>query len=94
MEILLKTKNYQKLKEILLKDDLASRASIIFKDAKLFGKEGYYCYASGTEEKCKRILELSKELAEEVKNKEREEVIRKIKEEEEKANIGFGEIFK
>jgi len=107
MEILLliETKNYSKLRDILLKDDVVSRASITFKDAKsLSDKEGYYCRISGTEEQCKKALELIKikpeeeggemiELAKEVENKEGEEVIKKIKEEEEKATEGFGGIF-
>lgn len=106
MEILLliETKNYNKVRDILLKDDVVSRASLTFKEAKSFGdKEGYYCYISGLEEQCKRALKLIKikpegegeiiELAKEIKNKEREEVINKIKDEEEKATEGFGNIF-
>ncbi|MEM5766189.1 MAG: hypothetical protein QW423_00935 [Candidatus Aenigmatarchaeota archaeon] len=107
MEIVIsiEQKNLQKIKDILLKDDIISMASIIFKDAKsLNGKEGIYCYISGLEEQCKRALEKVKiknektgevvELAKEVEGKEKEEVMRKIKEEEEKAIEGFGGIFK
>lgn len=107
MEILLliETKNYNKVRDILLKDDVVSRASLTFKDAKsLSEKEGYYCRISGTEEQCKKALELIKikpeeedkeivELAKEVENKEKKEVINKIKEEEERATEGFGGIF-
>jgi hypothetical protein len=96
MEIVLhiETKNYLKLRDILLKDDLVSRASIILKEAKMYGgKEGYYCYISGSEEQCKKALELTKDLAEEVKNKEKDNFINKIKEESEKANEAFGGIF-
>jgi hypothetical protein len=94
MEILLQTetKNYSKLRDILLKDDLVSRASIVFKEAKTLSKEeGYYCYISGTEDQCKKAVELAKDLAKEIKDKE--EIINKIKEEEEKAEEGFGGIF-
>jgi hypothetical protein len=96
MEILLQaeTKNYSKLRDILLKDDLISRASIVFKEAKTLGKEeGYFIYISGTEEQCKKALELTKDLAEEVKNKEKDNFISKIKEESERANVAFGGIF-
>jgi nitrogen regulatory protein PII len=92
--LLIETKNFQKVKDMLLKDDLVSRASIIFKEAKNYGgKEGYYSYVSGSKEQCKKALELTKDLAEEVKNKEKDNVISKIKEESEKANEAFGGIF-
>lgn len=96
MEIVLitETNNFQKVKELLLKDDLVSRASIIFKEAKAYGdKEGYFCYISGSEEQCKKALELTKDLAKEVKNKEKDNFISKIKEESEKADEAFGGIF-
>lgn len=96
MEVVLQieAKNLTKVKDILLKDDTVSRASIIFKDAKNFaGKEGYYCYINGLEDQCKRAIELTKDLAKETTEKEKQEVINKIKEEESKAMEGFGGIF-
>ena len=95
MEIVLKfnKKELQKVKEILLKDEIVSRASIVFKDGEIIGKEGYYCYISGLEEHCKRALELTKDIAEEAEEEEKNKVIEKIKAEEEKANEGFGAIF-
>jgi len=99
------TDKHQKVKDRLQKDNLASRASMIFKDAKTIeeSKEGYYCYVSGTEEQCKRILELIAPknpktgevfvYATEVSGKEKDLVITKIKEEEDKALEGFGGIF-
>lgn len=102
--IQIETKNYQKVKEMLLKDDVVSRASIVFKEAKLYrGKDGYYCYITGLEEQCKKALEIVKqkdqktgnvvELAKEVTGKEKEEFVKKIKDEEERAMEGFGNIF-
>lgn len=94
MDVLLfiKKENYKKLKEILLKDEKVSRASVTFREAKAFGeKEGYFCYIRGTDEQCERVLELIK-LAEEVKGEEKEEIINKIKEEEEKSVEGLGGI--
>lgn len=104
MELVLKmeTKDYQKVKDVLLKDDSVSRASISFKEGSIIGKEGYYCYLSGSEEQCKKALDLVKqknektgeviELAKEVIGKEKEELINKINEEEDKAIEGFGNI--
>jgi hypothetical protein len=103
MEIVLKieSKNYAKVKDILLADDVVSRSSMVFKEGSIIGKEGYYCYLSGTEEQCKRALELIKEktetdeiieLAEEANDEEKEKLINKIKEEENKAIEGFGNI--
>jgi len=96
--LLIKSEDYPKLKDILLKDDIVSRASIQFKDGKEFGKEGYVCYMSGLEEQCKKALELIKDengkiLAEEIKGKDKENIINKFKEEEDKAMEGFGGIF-
>jgi len=101
MEIVLQVegKDFAKFKEKLLADEIVNRASIVFKDAKQFGKEGgYLCIVSGTEDRCKRAIELSKdedgnELATEVADKEKEEILKKIKEEEDKAIEGFGGIF-
>jgi alpha-D-ribose 1-methylphosphonate 5-triphosphate synthase subunit PhnG len=96
MEIVLhiESKNLQKAKEVLLKDDTVSRASIVFKEGKsLINKEGYFCYVSGSEEQCKKAVEISKDLAKEAEAKDKTEVIAKIKEEQDKASEGFGSIF-
>ena len=94
MEIVLhfKSENYAKGKEILLTDDVVGRASMTFKEGSIVGKDGYYCYLTGTDEQCKRALELVKDLAEEVKDDIKSQLIKKIKEEEEKAIEGFGSI--
>lgn len=90
--------NYIKLKEKLLTDEIVNRASIVFKDAKQFGKDsGYFCILSGTEDRCKRAIELTKdedgnELAKEIGGEEKEKILKKIKEEEDKAIEGFGSI--
>jgi len=97
MEVVMsiETKNLQKVKDVLLKDDAVSRASITFKEASAYGgKSGhYYCYMSGLEEQCKRAIELAKDLAKELKKKEKEDLVKKIKEEEQKASEAFGGIF-
>lgn len=95
MEVLLKfeKKDLEKIKDMLLKDDTISRASIIFKEGSVLGEDGYYCLISGLENQCKKALELVKDIVEEVKNEEKDKIIRKIREEEERANESFGLIF-
>ena len=98
MEIILHAegKNYKKLQDRLLKDEVVNRASIIFKEASQFGKEsGYFVIVRGDEERLQRALEIAsdEELAEEVKGGEKEDISKKIKEEEDKAIEGFGGIF-
>ncbi len=95
MEIVLQleSKNLQKIKDILLKDDLVSRASITFKEGGIIGKKEYFCYISGTDEQCKRAIEISKEFVKEAEPKDKDDVIKKIKEEEARATEGLGGIF-
>lgn len=107
MEIVLHMEldKYEKMKNKLMKDDLVARTSMTFKEAKIIdeSKEGYYCFISGTDEQCKKALEMIKAknpktgeefiYAEEVSGKEKMKVIEKIKEEEIKASEAFGGIF-
>jgi len=95
MEIVLKfeAKDLQKMKDLLLKDNFVSRASIIFKDGSFVNKPGYYCYISGLEDQCKKAIALTNEMAKEAETKDRDEVIQKIKEEESRASEGLGGIF-
>jgi hypothetical protein len=94
MEVVLhfKSENLAKGKDILLSDDIVGRASLTFKEGAILGKDGYFCYLSGTEEQCKRALELVKDLCEEIEGQDKETIISKIKEEESKAVEGFGNI--
>lgn len=87
-----KSENFAKGKDVLLTDDVVGRASLVFKEGSIIGKDGYYCLLSGTEEQCKRALELVKDLAEEVEDKTKTQLINKIKEEEDRAIEGFGSI--
>jgi len=94
MELLLfvKKEDYMKMNDILLKDDIVSRASVDFKDAKILGikKEGFYCLISGLEIAYNKAKELASGKAEVVEGKEKEEVLKKIKEEKDAALAGFG----
>ena len=97
MEVVFKIKkqNLQKVKDVLLKDETVSKASIMFKESKSLGFEGdcYYCYISGLDEACDKAKKLTKDLVDVVNEKDAEEIIKKIKSEEESAMTGFGDIF-
>ena len=97
MEVVFKIEkqNLQKVKDVLLKDEIVSKASITFKESKSLGFEGnhYYCYISGLDEACDKAKELTKNLAEVVNEKDVKKIIEKIKSEEESAMTGFGDIF-
>ena len=66
-------------------------------------KEGYYCFLSGTDEQCKKALEMIKAknpktgeefvYATEVTGEEKVKVIKSIKEESDKASEAFGSLF-
>ena len=82
-----------KLREILLKDDVVSRANVLFRDAKSLGKDGYYVRVLGSEEQCRKALELAKDLAEEVSGEEREKVLKMLESEDEEMLSGFSGVF-
>ena len=92
MDLLLfcRKENSRKLEEKLKKDDLVSGASIKVRDASIVNKDGVYFYLEGTNEKIEKAKELSKDLAEEILGEEKENVVKILKEEEEKAVEGFG----
>lgn len=95
MEIVLHvvSANMSRLKEVFNKDDSVSRASITFREGSVIGKKDYFCLISGTDEQCKRALEISKSLAREADKPDAQNFISKIREEEEKASEGLGGIF-
>ncbi|MEM1531839.1 MAG: hypothetical protein QXE40_04735 [Nitrososphaerota archaeon] len=95
LELVLKVspENVDKARNVLLNDDIVSRANVLFRDAKILGEEGYYVRIIGTDEQCSRALELVKDIAEEVKGEEMKRVLSKFEEEGEAALEGFGRIF-
>jgi len=100
MVLQIKSENLNKARDRLLKDEIVNRASLTFKEASGFGVDGYACYISGTDEQLNRALEVIKvkddkenvtgTLAEKLEDNKAREIIRKIKEEEDKASEGFG----
>jgi hypothetical protein len=97
MEVLFEVERNKlsKTKDVLLRDDIVSRASVLFKDASTFDikRDVYFVYVAGLEEACKKTKDLMKDLGKEVEKKLKEEIIAKIKEEEDSAATGFGAIF-
>ena len=90
-----KKESVAKAESILRNDtDFAAKESITVRDAESLGfkKDGSFFLISGTDEGIKRCKELIKEFVEEVDEKELNKAKEKIKEEEEKAAEGFGNI--
>lgn len=85
--------NVDRARNVLLNDDVVSRANVLFRDAKILERDGYYVRIIGTEEQCSKALELMRGMAEEVKGEEREAVLSKLREEGDAAMKGFGMIF-
>ncbi len=88
-------KNYSRVREILLKDDLVSRQSINFKDNSSLGlqEEGYYIKIDGSKEGIDRAKELLKDLGKELSKDHIEKILEIIKRQDESADQGFGSIF-
>jgi len=85
---------HDKVLSRILSDDLASRASVISRDAKLLtGREGYYIRVMGTEEQETRAKELVGEDGRVVTGAELEEVVKALKEEDERSLSGMGLLF-
>lgn len=95
MEIVLhvEAKNLSKVKEVLGKDDLVSRASMTWRSGSVIGKSDYFCLLSGSDEQCRRAVEIVKEIAKEADKPDAEAFAAKIREEEEAAGAGLGGIF-
>ena len=87
--------NYSKAKSIVFADDVVARQTVNFREARALGfqKDGYYLEIDGPHEAIKRAKELLGEIAKETEGKEKEDVLHKIKEEEDKAAEGFGSLF-
>lgn len=87
--------NFSEVREILLKDDVVSRASIVFRESGSLGldNDNYLVYVSGLDEACGKAKELLKELGKEADQKLKEQVIEKIKEDEDSVASGFGTLF-
>jgi len=93
-EVWLVKKDIRKAEDLLRKDDLVSRQSITVRDAKALGleKEGSFILIDGDEKALKQAEKLLKDFAQKAKKKD--EVIEKIKEEEDAAISGFGALIK
>ena len=91
----LKTSDFQKVKNLAETDDVVSRQSLTYRDPPSLGlkKDGYYLKINGSEESIKHAQNILKGLIEEVKGKEKDEILKKIEEQEDQADSGFGMLF-
>ncbi len=87
--------NFSKAKNIVYGDEIVSRQTINFRESRALGmeKDGYYLEIDGSGEAVRRTKEILGELGKEVDGKEKEEILKKISEQEESAAAGFGSIF-
>ena len=90
-----KKENVKKAEEILKKDDIASRQSIVIKDAKGLSieEDGSFFKINGDEEGIERCKELIKEFIQEIDEEKINKAKEEIKKEEETAAQGLGGIF-
>ncbi len=89
---LVKSENKTKAEEAVKRDDIVSRAGITIKAASTLDvkEDGYFLIIDGRPDVLKRAGELLKGLAERYKDKEA--VLKKIEDEENRAIEGFGNI--
>jgi len=87
-----KSENKQKVEDTLKKDDIVSRGSITIRTAASLdiNEEGYFFILDMPESSIERAEELTKDIAEKYKDKNK--VIKKVDEEENRAIEGFGNI--
>ncbi|MCK4335752.1 MAG: hypothetical protein KAT94_02525 [Candidatus Aenigmarchaeota archaeon] len=87
--------NFSKVKNAIYQDDMVSRQSINFRESRALGfeKDGYYLEIDGSGEAIKRTKEILGDMGKEVDEKKKEEILKKISEQEESAAEGFGSIF-
>ena len=85
--------NLAKVKELVLGDDLLSRQSVTFKDGESLGLEGNYLWISGNDDAKDRAKEILKDLAKKLDGEQTDNVLAKIRKQEESAMLGFGNIF-
>jgi len=89
---IVKEADKSKAEDVLRKDDVVGRQSITIRLASNMGleKEGYFIIINGSEESIKKAEDLIKEFAKKYKNKEN--VLEKLREEEDSAAEGLGAI--
>ena len=89
---LVKAEDKQKAEDIVKKDDIVNRGSIAIKQPSALGfkEDGFFLVIDAQPEAIKRAEELLKGVAE--KYMKKEEVLKKIKEEEDRAIEGLGNI--
>jgi hypothetical protein len=87
--------HYSGVKNLLYADDTVSRHTINFREARALGfnKDGYYLEIDGSHEAIEKAKHLIGDKGKEVAGHEKDEVLKKIKEQEDSAAEGFGALF-
>jgi hypothetical protein len=87
--------HYSKVKNLTTGDDVVSRQSLNFREARALGfdKEGFYLEIDGSHEAIEAAKKIMEHMAKEVEGHEKEKVLHKIQEQEDNAAVGFGTIF-
>ena len=86
-------KDRKRVEDLLLKDEVASKASIVVRSASVAGKEGFLVRVVGTPEQCKRAKELLSGVAEVLEGEEKEEAEAAMRSEDERMLEGLGSVF-
>ncbi len=86
---------YQKVSDLVMKNDLLARQSINFREAASLGlkEAGYYLEMDCSEEAVEEAKKVLKDLAKELSGKDKDKILEIIAKQEESANAGFGSIF-
>ena len=91
----IQSENFSKAKSIVYGDEVVSKQSVNFRESRAMGfdKDGYYLDIDGSGEAISKAKEILADIAKEVGEKEKEEVLSKVKEQEDSAASGFGSLF-
>ncbi len=86
---------FQKISDIVLKNDLLARQSVNFREAASLGlkETGYYLELDCSEEAAAEARKLLKDLAKELAGKDKDKILDIIQKQDEAAQKGFGAIF-
>ncbi|MBI1972287.1 MAG: hypothetical protein HYS53_03225 [Candidatus Aenigmarchaeota archaeon] len=92
---LIPRQDFSEVEQFLLKDDLVSRQSLVFRTAGNYGfkEDAILVKISGSDEGVERAKELIGGKGKPVEGAERERVLNQIKDEEDAVAQGFGNIF-
>ena len=85
----------KQVEQLVMKNDILSRQSIVFRESVSLGLKGsdYYLEINGSEEAIQLAKETLKDFAKEVTGQEKDRILEIVRKQEEAADAGFGAIF-